>query len=910
MALQYSTKLLAGKSDPDGGERWLPLWMHNRDTAEVMRLLVLHWLPEAVRRSIGLAEEILVKTAVFLGALHDVGKGILLFQFLVMQNMPIARERLQCIVDIPERLNLNGKTPHARASEAILLSLHCPRGLASIAGAHHGKPQEDRYQNYIADQMELFPKDYFTKGQKSVWKGFWLDLYGAALEWSGFSSEEELPVLSRAQQVLLTGLLTMADWLASNTDYFPLIPVDEVGEEKWYPQRVQLAWENISLTYPWESQDPPEDSAAFFARFGFSPNEMQQAVQKTVSTVSGPGLLIIEAQMGSGKTEAALAAAEIYAARFQEGGLFFGLPTQATANGIFDRLLAWAKTQSQDVVHSIRLAHGAAEFNENYLQLFPGRAVTQEDDIGEAGISVHPWFQGNKRALLADFVIGTVDQLLMAALQQRHVMLRHLGLAGKVVIVDECHAYDAYMNRYLDCILDWLGCYQVPVILLSATLPARRRRELVQAYLGNRGTEGKWQTENGYPLLTWTDRGQVCQCLIPSLHAEERDVGCSRVQEDKLPELIRKKLSDGGCAGVIVNTVKKAQVLAEILRGELPEFEVILLHAQFILPDRAAIEERLLRRLGKYSTSEQRDHLIVVGTQVIEQSLDIDLDFLVTELCPMDLLLQRIGRLHRHVRIRPSNLQQAECAVLDREDGSFDEGSLAVYGRWLLWRSRELLPDCLRLPTDIPRLVQETYDWENDRLPGDAESVQAKDEYEREEQIRNQRARAYVIPQPDAEDEENLPFCDTLDNWLQDESAQSDAAARAAVRDGDPSLDVLVMVHHNDGSIHFLPWQQGGRAVDADVPPCRADSLKIARQRLKLPGFFSRSWMVDQVIHELEAQNKGSLRAWQQSPVLQGELVLLLDEQLNAHLGSIVLHYDQAEGLTWRKEERNERNGV
>ena len=137
-----------------------------------------------------------------------------------------------------------------------------------------------------------------------------------------------------------------------------------------------------------------------------------------------------------------------------------------------------------------------------------------------------------------------------------------------------------------------------------------------------------------------------------------------------------------------------------MLREVLPEKEVQVFHAQFLMPDRAAREQELMERIGKHSTPAQRDGLIVVGTQVLEQSLDIDFDVMVTELCPMDLLLQRIGRLHRHTwRSRPRPMQAAVCAVLDTGEDAFDEGSAAVYGKWLLWRTRELLPQTGR---DLP----------------------------------------------------------------------------------------------------------------------------------------------------------------------------------------------------------------
>lgn len=910
----HQVRLLAGKSDPSGGGGWLPLWMHARDTAGILRHLAQSWLPQAVRHTLGLEEELLYKLVIFLGMTHDSGKMTVAFQSNILRQLPEARERLQAHLSLPDTFLNRSATPHAMASEVVLLELGCPPGVASVIGAHHGKPQQDGLNDFINEQLENHPDNYWGRGQEGIWRAMWQEMLDNALQESGFSDVAELPALTIPAELLLTGLLTMADWIASNTTYFPLVPVEETGDETDYPARVECAWERLNLTAPWEPPYNSMDAAAFHQQFGFSPNSLQQAVLETVDNISAPGLLIIEAQMGVGKTEAALAAAEVFANRCQAGGLFFGLPTQATANGIFDRLMDWAETQSEDMVHSIRLAHGMAELNAEYRQLFPGHATTEEDagrnNDPESSVLVHRWFQGNRQALLADFVIGTVDQLLMAALKQKHLMLRQLGLAGKVVVVDECHAYDTYMNCYLDRALTWLGRYQVPVILLSATLPARRRAELVNAYRGGQVAESGWQTSRGYPLLTWTDGGQVCQRTVP-LTEPGKTVQMAPLTEDRLPALLQEKLAQGGCAGVIVNTVRKAQAVAAQLRQTLPEYEVLMFHAQFLMPDRAEKERTLLRRLGKHSTPAERDRLIVVGTQVMEQSLDIDFDFLVTELCPMDLLLQRIGRLHRRVdrTDRPLPLQTAQCAVLDTGNESFDAGSKAVYGEWLLWRTRQLLPQAVVLPQDIPQLVQDTYGWEeNDVLPLDTDSVRRREEYLLKRGKQEQKAAAFLIQPPT---EHRLrPRRNVLDNWMNGEQKGTEAAARAAVRDGDPSVEVLLMVRHEDGSVHFLPWQEEGRAVAADCPPCQADSVAIARQRLRLPGYFSKRWTVDRVINELEEQNRRLLPEWQQAPMLKGELVLLLDENLTAHLSQTVLCYDRRDGLTWQKEEADEGSGI
>lgn len=449
----------------------------------------------------------------------------------------------------------------------------------------------------------------------------------------------------------------------------------------------------------------------------------------------------------------------------------------------------------------------------------------------------------------------------------------------------------------------------MPVILLSATLPAKRRVELVRAYLNGRtAPDGPWQTCRGYPLLTWTDGKQVEQMTIP-LETEPRRVETFPLTEKQLTDTLRSALREGGCAGVIVNTVKKAQAIAARLRAELPEFEVVVFHAQFLMPDRAAKEEALMKRIGKHSTPEQRDKLIVVGTQVLEQSLDIDLDFLVTELCPMDLLLQRIGRLHRHDgRARPRPVAQARCAVLDTGTEDFDEGSKAVYGEWLLWRTRKFLPTAITLPHDIAPLVQDVYGWEPDPLPASPQSTAARAEYEKAQQIKIGKAKTFTILPP--EEHRKRPSLNTLDNWMDDVGAVSDNGARAAVRDGDPSVDVLVLMRDAAGNVRFLPDETGqpGACVPTDEPPQPEMALQIARQKLRLPGYFSKKWSIDKTIEILDVETRERFGMWWQSPLLRGELVLLLDDRLTAQLAGQVLQYDRENGLTYRKEEENEAN--
>lgn len=890
-------KLIVAKSDSDDRGKWLPLHFHLLDTAGIMSRLINLWLPPAARQA--MAEEMdtytFCRVSTLLALIHDLGKATPAFQQKIAGCVDGMWERMeQCDLVIPTLPNAK-ESPHPLAGEALLRRAGIPEGIASIVGAHHGRPV-NLSVSFDTEQFELYKENYEGTGEGLLWRQVQSEYLNWALKRSDFSSPADLPALSVPAQMLLTGLLIMADWIASGTRYFPLIAAN--GPIPPYdPTRVETAWSRIKLPSCWIPEDGVPLDELCVKRFDFEPNALQAQVMEIVANALQPGLLVIEAQMGCGKTEAALLAAELMSDSMHgqaRGGIFFGLPTQATANGIFDRVKKWGNKQSKHAPATIRLAHGAADLNESYVGLMKqdGQVVCLDADAGDdSGLMVHEWFRGRKQALLSDFVVGTVDQLLMLALKQKHVMLRHLGLCGKVVIIDECHAYDAYMSQYLEAALQWLGAYHVPVILLSATLPCERRCALIDAYLNQKNKSAVWRTCRDYPLLTLTDGGDVHQRML-TVDALPLNVSIERLPDaDGVLSLrLHEALDKGGCAGVIVNTVHRAQEIARALRESFPDFTVLLLHAQYILPDRTEKENTLLKRVGKHSIRHERDRLIVVGTQVMEQSLDLDFDLLVTELCPMDLFLQRLGRLHRHRghdADRPCPLQEPRCLVLGTGE-ALSSGSVAVYGEYLLMRTRALLPKIVVLPDDIPGLVQDTYD-ENVLLPEMPEGYAEAQEKHRTAQGKHRNnANAFCLKLPEYT---GIPELDTLDNLLE-AGLSTEEQGQQAVRDGDPSIEVLVLRQNGDA----FQTLAGVECFYADHVPDENACREIARQRLRLPHVLCMPSIADRVIEELTAKRE-TVREWLQSPWMRGQLFLMLDADSSAELCGRHLRYDRDYGL-------------
>lgn len=909
---------LIAKTNKDNTQEWLPLWMHSTDCAETMVYLTKNWVADSVKNTIGLTEEVLYKTVYLLGYLHDIGKATSYFQSLISENLPEKRNHLNYlglnILPLKNYLSV-GDTPHSHAGQWILSSniidYSFDDSFLNIIGAHHGMPIDLNEKNG-SKQLEIYCQNFFGDFKfDENWMGLWNEIVATGINLSGFLSVEEVPKLSPEAQVLLSGLLIVADWIASNVYYFPLIDCDSDGIDIEYSERINFAFNKLNFPDKWQSNTFYMDSDIFQEKFGFMPNDVQSQFLNIVNNVEEPGVYIIESTMGSGKTEAALAGTDVLSNRFNEDGIFWGMPTQVTSNGLFPRLLQWAETESKDedegLVHSIRLAHGAAKFNQQYKDfMFQGKSLTQEDE--EGGIRIHPWFEGRKKALLADFVVGTIDQFLMAALRRKHFMLRHFGLASKVIVIDECHAYDTYMNQYLSRALTWMGAYGIPVILLSATLPKKRRVELINAYekayarynLGDKKIKPEiissgWESSITYPLITWTDGSKINQVTINTV-SKNKNVFIKNVYYSKLIDKVSEKLQDGGCAVLIFNTVRHAQETYQAMMKlkEMSDKYIVLYHSQFTYPDRQKKEETILKLIGKSSTPKERNGTIVIGTQVLEQSLDYDADIMFSELCPMDLLFQRMGRLHRHDRKnRPLNLNDSQFYIIQDDEKNYDDGTKSVYGDYLLLRTKKLLPKEINVPEYISPLVQKTYDENDDLEMNDKRYIEAKQQNNKKQEKLKALADVYRLPRP---------MRQGLANMLSNANEFNEREAEASVRNGDMSIEVVLLKKIDEETIGLVDENNDVKFL-SNIVPSLDDAQKISFQRIRLPHVLTMKWNIEKTIHELEQFNKQYLSSWQESPWLKGELVLLLNEKRYADLNGYRLFYNKDIGLTYKRKE-------
>lgn len=802
----------------EGAPEWHPLICHMTDVAMVALRLWQYLLPpvvkEQMRTSLGVAslDEAGLWVAFFAG-LHDLGKANPAFAF----KWEKAADRLLAAGLKPPKFREG--SPHGLITayrlvdilpEQLGLDVESAAAIGHAIGGHHGLFPDPLQMEWIEERCG---STRWRKAQEQL-----------AVVLAHILGVDQLtpPTGPRLTDtpflMLLAGLTSVADWIGSHHQYFPF-----VGEKVYlprYPRRARWLAMRALIDLGWFHRPAPAPEQPFSELFGFLPNRLQSELERVAAELHGPSLVLVEYPMGGGKTEGALYLASRLQAQAGQQGLYVALPTMATSNQMFRRVSAYLANRYPDTTINIQLVHGQADLNPDFARLLSrGKGETDlpsiEDETDPTGrLLAAEWFTNKKQALLAPFGIGTVDQILLAALDTKHFFVRLFGLAGKVVVVDEVHAYDTYMQSLLGHLLTWLAALGSSVILLSATLPSQTRRELIAAYAKGRGWTVSESDTTTYPRVTWLSQGELKSRAISGVPSRRIRLRHYTVADSAWMTVLRERLEAGGCAAVLCNTVERAQQTYLALRNWFSSDELLLFHARYPFDDRMEREQEVLRRFGKQG-DERPFRMVCVATQVIEQSLDIDFDLMVSDLAPVDLILQRSGRVWRHDRTdRPAHLTEPELWLLMppvSPEGlpQFDPGVARVYEPHLLLRSYLVLRDrpALEVPGGVEELIEAVYRME----PPPEEMPSALATYWKE--TADRLLAGDVRKQRKASISEIPPVDGDLLSWrpaaLDDESEEIHEAHRAMTRLGGPAVQV-VCVYERDGQVFLRP--------DADRP--------------------------------------------------------------------------------------------
>lgn len=703
--------------------RWHPLILHMLDVAASAGA-ILEREPESTRERMAAILGMTWRDArawlLLVVACHDLGKACPGFQckWENLSGMDAGRSP-------------NTKINHAFVSQIALAEIlqknSWPEELAELVadavGCHHGERASPSTLDRLMGDRRALGKDEWTEVRRGL-----VEVLMVVLN----------PIMTPTKQtltgpdfMLLSGLTSFADWIGSNEACFPFgTPEDCSDLHGWFQKRRIRANQALD-SLRWEPRTPLSTEAKSFEEvFKFAPRPLQQAVADALAELKMPAILLLEAPMGEGKTEAAFFAHLELQRRFGHRGLYIALPTKATGNAMFKRTLEFLQSQGANRRLDLQLLHGGALLNDT----FQGMKVSGIHDPEMGGeVRAGEWFTNKKRALLSEYGVGTIDQALLPILPVRHNFVRLWGLANRVVVLDEIHAYDAYTGTLLVHLLRWLLALGSSVVLLSATLSPSIRRKLA----GVVGSDLP-EPEKPYPRLSIFCPGEkVYQKYFKADPARRQTVRLQAISPDLsgMRIALEEHLTHGGMGLALVNTVQRAQDLYLLFpAGEPLEREghrlgkrlsdgtgIFLFHARFPADRRQKREEAALETFGEGGNRTGRK--ILIATQVVEQSLDLDFDLIATDLAPIDLVLQRAGRLWRHARpSRPvSEPILLVAGLAGDEPPSFGKPLWwgKVYREDVLLRTWCLLQAKrdLRLPDEIDTLVQNVYE-EQIAVPG------------------------------------------------------------------------------------------------------------------------------------------------------------------------------------------------
>lgn len=820
---------LWGKTKPGGDDPQIfhPALFHMLDVAHVVKALLserasTRWR-QVLSSTLNSQEDDLAEWLPWLISLHDIGKISAPFQY---QSEP-QRNRLISEGFTFGDNNWGNKPSHGEISEifyAVDFENQIPdslrRALRDLAGGHHGfftSPVT------LSENKRLIRREpgEWLEGRKEASK-----LLAISLNTITPDTWPEPENISTAVMVL-TGFTILCDWIGSDSMRFPPcpdLPLDEYIEIS--KNRANTAVEAAGFLMNIRSSAPYYFSSLFPDK---TPRPIQTAIDSIPDDIlAKPFLAIIEASTGEGKTEAALALAHRIAQTSGTDELYYALPTTATSNQMFGRLQKFL-IENLALGSQVKLVHGQAFLFEDDLRIQP-LSNGKSDEYR----SSMEWFAPKKRALLSPFGVGTIDQAELTALNVKHVPLRMMGLAGKVLIIDEVHAYDIYMTTIIERMLNWLSALGTTVILLSATLPKGRRTRLAEAFNG--GPVSGMQDDNAYPSL-WIISKNGIHHDAPSPAHPERTI---LIQANALhfdnqhamdaAQWLVNIVEKGGCACWMTNTVARAQaIFDEVDRISSPGIDRMLLHSQFPMDERQVREKQITEKYGPGNDHRPMSG-IVIGTQVLEQSLDLDFDVMVTDLAPVDLVLQRAGRLHRHSRMRPSEHKEPMLWLNTLMDGNNLQlgNDRFVYDEYILRKSWEALKDRTKitLPADYRPLIEEVYGYrefeENEPLKF------AFDQLKKKQEAEAQQAYQRLLPEPDADD----AFSGPAAGRRFEESEMETGWIVARTRLGEETITVIPLEMEGNIARAIVDGKTIKFYINADIP--RETQLGLLRHSLRI----------------------------------------------------------------------------
>ncbi|MDT7920977.1 MAG: CRISPR-associated helicase Cas3' [Meiothermus sp.] len=904
MSLSDRAKALWAKSDREkGGGSWHPLIAHLLDVAACAEVILEREPPrtlELYAQDLQLDCRQAKAWICALAGLHDLGKASPAFQ----QKWPQGIQRVWAAGLTWQ----NKPTPppddvsHSLISEAVLPGLLEVRGwkrraacnVAAAVGAHHG---------FRATGDDLGKAGTVPEKGNADWDSVRRELFDAVLEVLGVGEAPKVYIYKGAAFERLAGLTSFADWIGSSLDFHPLD--DDLG--RYYRQaRVRAAQRLDSIGWFEREALMPERQSleAVFAYLGkpgqpFKARPLQAALERMLDHVSVPALFLIEAPMGEGKTEAAFYAHLRLQAANGHRGMYVALPTQATGNLMFERTKEFLGLYGASRKLDLQLLHGASELVEAYQKILV-RPNTPEG--GEEGVEAQVWFSHRKRGLLSEYAVGTVDQALLGILPTKHQFVRLWGLGNRVVVLDEVHAYDTYTSGLIETLVRWLWALDSSVVLMSATLPKAKREALLKAFGAG---EIPAAEDKPYPRITRVVKGNA-KPVVETFEARKQPTLVLEALPLDLEAIANKALEqakEGGCVACVVNTVQRAQDLYLKLVGNSDGVEVCLFHARFPLEDRLRLERWVKAKFGKHSAlGRRRPHrAILVATQVVEQSLDLDFDVMFTDLAPVDLVLQRAGRLHRHRRDprqrHAHTMPVLWVAGLECEGVPNFGSAEQIYERYVLLRSWLALKNRaqIELPGDIDRLVQEVY----------SEPAPQGLSHEWLEALKQAWGRMHRRDSRDQDEAAYAPFGRPDEtHWLDpqefpklpdDEPNPDDDPSPTKTRKGRPSATV-VLLHRVNGQLCLDAAGQHPVKLDSKLE--LAEAKRIFARSVKL----SRHELVQGDLEALKAHRTAqglSAKLWSETPLLAHAHPVVL-EGARAVVGGLELELHPALGVVYR----------